>query len=179
MLIVYNKTIEPPTVYDVPCEQLSLDGTDLTFLGPCSTYNTSTVKIGHVEAVTTYVQSQELDIINPFLHQWLNASGDLGLSYCALSGNCPYTSFQQLLGASTQDPTLNQTFGLDFRNPNSSIRSISSNVSSIQLGGVKPEFNSSLNWLAQPTPSSVIYHQFFLKDFQFCGNALLDRKSVV
>lgn len=131
------------------------------------------MEIGEVETVTTYVQSQDLDVANPYLHQWLNGSGAMGLSYCTLSGNCPYTPFQELLGASTEDSVVNQTFGLDFRNPNSNISSISSNISSIQLGGAKPEFNESLNWLSQPTPSTVVYHQFFLKDLQFCGTALL------
>jgi hypothetical protein len=161
------------------CEALSLDGTEVKYLSPlpgsgCPTIS-SAVQMGTVVANNElYMQSLAFIANNPVLHNWKNSTGDFGMGY-NYSGT-GYTSFQQILLASTTDTEESQTFGLDFRNPSSSIASIASQASSIQLGGISSSFASSISYLTQPVQYPV-YHEFFIEDLSFCGVDLFGNYS--
>lgn len=125
--------------------------------------------------------SEGISVDNPILHTWKNSTGDMGLAYCYGSEYCTSTSFQQILAQSTSVnyPSGNQTFGLDFRNPNSSIASVASVASSMQLGGVASQFADNLTWSVLPSPGTIYFHQFMLQDISFCGASLLANISRV
>lgn len=157
------------------CLPLTVDSTAITFFGETCSRVPSSVNLGGGVATATNISVLEADgiyIQNPILHTWKNATGDLGLSYC-LGATCS-TSFQQtLLQATSSLSTNNQTFGLDFRDPNSTIASIASSSSSMQLGGVSATYQDQLTWSEMPTPGSTYYHQFMLNDLSFCGINML------
>eukprot|EP01040_Poterioochromonas_malhamensis_P007739 gene7739-8357_t len=173
-LTVYNRSVNATLLAKTKCLPLSLDGTSLTY------YTNSTKQCNLDIEQTLQVQSiiaENISVLNtvtfkasnPVLHNWKNSSGDFGLSYY---GNGKYTTFQTLLSSSTTENSEdynNQTFGLNFHNPSSSILSIASGgSSSVQLGGVLPKYANSIIWQQQPlsTPSA---HEFFLDSLSFCG----------
>jgi hypothetical protein len=161
------------------CEGLSLDGTEVDYISPvhstgCPTIS-ATVEMGTVITNNElYIQSQAFIAENSVLHDWKNSTGNFGMGYNYTGTG--YTSFQQILLDSTTDIDESQTFGLDFRNPSSSIASIASQTSSIQLGGISSSFSSSISWLSQPIQYPV-YHEFFIEDLSFCGIDLFGNYS--
>jgi hypothetical protein len=176
LLINQNLSYHGPLKSKSVCQALELDSTLLSYNPSynisCYTQTTS-IQIGSAQSTGQYVQSQGIYASNPYLHPWKNASGDLGLNYNYSC--CGDTSFQQLLYDATTTSD-NQTFGLDFRNPDSSIATISRGPSTMQLGGVSPIFSDQIFWIDQPVqnPSN---HQFFLQDLYFCGVDLMGNYS--
>jgi hypothetical protein len=180
-VVNYNQTYNSTSnVIRTACSSLLEDGSTVTYQPtaaiPCETIDAK-IKIGSAQAINgQYIQSQELVISNNILHNWANSTGDFGMDYNQTC--CGLTTFQQILldAAPTTTAETNQTFGLDFRNPNSAIASIASGSSSLQLGGVSAQFESSINWLAQPG-SNPTNHLFFLEDLSFCGIDLMGNYS--
>jgi hypothetical protein len=174
------------------CLILSIDTTyayffDVNVLTGCAS-TTESVELGSLEANVLVTSTSALYMTNPSLHNWNLSSGDLGLSYnqsCTSSSlTCGPSAFQQLLlnssssssSSSSNSNDNNTTFGLDFRDANSSIASVASRHSTMQLGGVDPRFEASLDWLAQPTQLPY-YHMLMLENLQFCGTSLLGNYS--
>ena len=174
-IVTYNKSYVDGIsgVYDV-CLGLNIDSTiaELASESPnqCIDYNTN-VMIGTALANVEVVSSTSIGIQNDVLHQWINnTDGVIGLSYnqSYCKDTCGYTSFQKILLNSTYPIQSNLTFGLDLRNPRSSISSIASTNSTLQLGGVKEEYEDSLVWLSQPQNSDTLYyHLTYIKNLEF------------
>mmetsp|Transcript_3150 Transcript_3150/g.3403 ORF Transcript_3150/g.3403 Transcript_3150/m.3403 type:complete len:537 (+) Transcript_3150:43-1653(+) len=176
-LTVYNRSVNATLFAKYKCLPLTLDGTSLNY------YTNSTRQCNLDIEQTLQVQSiiaENISVLNtvtfkasnPILHNWKNSSGDFGLSYYSNGKYLLFSTFQSLLSSSTaqnSEDYNNQTFGLNFHNPSSSILSIASGgSSSMQLGGVLPKYANSIIWQQQPlsTPSG---HEFFLDSLSFCG----------
>jgi Eukaryotic aspartyl protease len=151
--------------------------------------NHTMVALGVTSLDLNITVANSLYIQNDRLHQWNTSNGDVGMgySYCFVQGNanCPLTSFQEILVASSDSsaaafnnesskalaaPT-KFSFGLDLQSTGGS-----ANASTLQLGGIKSEYNDSILWMPQAV-SNPAYHQFFLQDLQFCGQQLLSNYS--
>jgi hypothetical protein len=129
-----------------------------------------------LQALVEVQYSDYLQLDNAILHDWLNTSaGDLGLAYDCSSTSCILTAFQTILANST-DPLYNQSFGLDFRDSNSTIASINSTGSSMQLGGWKEDYSSTINWFQQ-SQLNPTFHELFIENLQFCGASILGNYS--
>lgn len=159
------------------CLYLTVDGTAARYVDITSTGcrpSTNTSSIGTAQANVTVYDSDYLSLQNGMLHDWLNtSSGDLGLSYNCADTACSDTSFQSIL-ADAGSGALNQTFGLDFRDPNSTLPSLSGTASSMQMGGVSSAY--TLYWQQQPTTVPA-YHQIYIQQLGFCGAQILGNYS--
>ncbi len=138
------------------------------------------VKLDKISANVSIYLADYLYVQNLDLHRWNLTNGDLGLTYSGcVWESCP-TPFQSILynTSTLLNPaeSSNSTFGLDFRNTNSDILSIASLNSTMQLGGVKEEYEQLITWLPQPsiTPD---YHYFMIQNLQFCGSQLFSNYS--
>jgi hypothetical protein len=131
--------------------------------------NYTSNSVGTASAGANTTRATLLAIENDKLHDWSSSTGDIGLSYKANcfegSANCT-TSFQDMLLSASGDDSM--VFGLDFLD--------SDTGSSMQLGGVKPEYKDNMEWTSQCT-STPQYHQFFLQDLYFCGINILGNYS--
>ena len=119
---------------------------------------------------------------NPKLHNWKDLQGNIGLGYCG-AGECKrvygnyydievygmsdvMSQFRMLLYAVSGNTSITgvpQVVGLDF-NVN--------DLSTMQLGGVLKQYESSIKWYNQPAnyPS---YHNFVATSVSVCGVNLL------
>lgn len=175
-LVIYDQSFVPNnrSTYSL-CYGIVVDGTDIQFYGNCQT-STNVTAIGGVNASVSVISSQGVLIENPFLHTWENVTGDLGLAYCTSSSSCR-SPFQDILANAASLPSNNQTFALDFRDPNSSIVSIAAAPATLLMGGVNASYEASLVWSTQPSPEYTTEHKFTMQNLQFCGGPLLGNIS--
>lgn len=148
----------------------------------------TTITLGPESAIgskntTNTTQATSIYIQNPNLHQWNSSEGAAGMSYFQPSMNVPSrnkcapnctTAFQDMIRNVSVDDSLR--FGLDFRDSQSTLTSISSQKSSMQMGGVKEEYKDTVvvTYQANPFPQ---YHEFFLQGLSMCGVNLLQNYS--
>jgi len=126
--------------------------------------------IGSASSMVPYVFTQSFYADNFRLHAWDGSTGNIGLAYNSYpkSGNFTPSAFQSIL-ANVKGASLPMVFGLDFQSPQKA-------NSSMQLGGLKPEYAQSTQWMYQPV-NQPTNHQFFLENFTFCGISLLSNFS--
>lgn len=135
-----------------------------------------------ISTATSSANTSEATLLaleNDKLHDWNETGGDVGMSYLpnvyeCLSiqkdiANCT-TSFMGLLLNASEDGSM--VFGLDFRDNDNALFSITSEESSMQLGGIKSEYENSIDWSYQAI-SDIMYHRFFLQNLSFCGVKIL------
>jgi hypothetical protein len=89
------------------------------------------------------------------LHNWTKSNGNIGLGYDA-----GLTKFQKLLNETTRGT--NMTFGLDFNDPDSNMKS------TMQFGQVKAEYRNKLQWARQGLMNPA-YHFIQIKNLGICN----------
>jgi hypothetical protein len=169
---IYNLSLS-----GTPCEVLVEDAQYVTFLGLVENSDTTVTycpsKFGDIvfdESSTeaNFTLFSHISSQNPTLHDWNNATGDIGMAYCGNGFSCKPTVFQSLLantsttliedilfGNSTYlAPLLNITmpliFGLDLNNYSS--------ASSVQMGELKSPYNDQMAWVPLQM-NNPTYHQ--------------------
>lgn len=150
--------------------------------GACQSYH-GKIAIGDAASFVNFTTAANVSAQNSLLHPWSNTkvSGDIGLSYCnSATGTCSAdqseSAFVQILKNASSPIAAkgggyNSLFGLDFL-PNST-----KDTSSIQLGGVKPMYDSSMVWARQATDSPT-YHEVLITSLSMCGKPLLSSVGV-
>jgi hypothetical protein len=140
------------TFYDkrTICLGLNVDQTIIQFQSQppyyCAQYK-SFININNLNmniAISNITYTTLLAEENPLLHAWGKSGGDLGLAYASNY----LTTFQKLIIANNPNSSRNNMiFGLDFNNLAKRTFYRTSNESTIQLGGIKSEFNNQINWV--------------------------------
>lgn len=198
-LVTYNNpyNVANSSISSSICLELLNDGTTIEFFssdlsGSCKTtrdnielFNPNNNSV--LNTTATHISATNIEIENPKLHQWGNANGDIGAAFCIATSfdstgaqtisQCSInTPFQTIVSSATNETKYQYTFALDFRNPNSSITSLSSYPSRAQLGGYDNErYDGAISWLPQPYPSYSQYHEFFLYGLELCGVSMLGK----